>query len=346
MSVIRSGESDSFSQQIVVFKKGDLTKAPLIETTSQSTGYREIGFSYKLSDFSSDKEFYNHDSNEFIRREYREYGDIKNLGKNIFPAVHGYAIKDSDSVFGIVNNYPTGCGYLSDAQDEVECFLMRNTRLDDDKGLPDVLQDSQKVTFSYFLMLDKVEEYSKDSMILNDYFNLPVTTEYSDEDRNRMLENTPIEDETDIDFYELLMQSYNLLLEWTTSPSEPQVTEDVPNPLESTSIEVAKQAQGSFSLLKNKNLDKNVEVFDLFQTHNNEYFIRVRNREEPTFLGENLRSSSQEVDIDSTFIFTIKGEQKYTLNGLLKSEKAPAPVGMLLLIIFRAQYHSENLEAD
>ena len=190
VTVIRSKSNENLSQQITLFKQGDTQIAPLIDTTAVSWEFIELGFSMSTKSFSSKNlEYYNHDSNEFVKREFENIDDIKDTGKNIYPVVHGYALKDGNLAFGIVNNYPTGCGFIKNDKKEIECFLARSTSINDDKGVPDNLKDDQPVTFSYFLMLDKIKEYSKNFMVLSDYFNLPLTTKYHDEDRNDSKEN-------------------------------------------------------------------------------------------------------------------------------------------------------------
>ena len=76
-----------------------------------------------------------------------------------------------------------------------------------------------------------------------------------------------------------------------------------------------------FSLLKKKNLGKELEVFDLFQNHEEELFIRIRNRQEPELLGSAFEHKEAKIDLKNTFIFDLEGNQKYTLSGLQKKNK-------------------------
>ena len=136
-------------QTVTIFKKGDTKIAPLIETTTQAWKYAELGFSFKTNNMSSSQDFFNHDSNEFIKRGLKSISKVSDIGTNIYPIIHGFAIKDLADVFGIFNNYPTGWGYVPrisqksqneteleiiyNEKSEVQCFLTRNTNKDDDK---------------------------------------------------------------------------------------------------------------------------------------------------------------------------------------------------------------------
>ena len=95
-------------QTVTIFKKGDTKMAPLIETTTQAWKYAELGFSFKTNNMSSSQDFFNHDSNEFIKRGLKNISKVSDIGTNIYPIIHGFAIKDLADVFGIFNNYPTG----------------------------------------------------------------------------------------------------------------------------------------------------------------------------------------------------------------------------------------------
>lgn len=119
VTVIRADRENYFQQQIVVHKKGELTKAPLIEITAKTGEFKDLGFALNVNDFSDHKEFFNHDSNDFVKREFKPIDHITNTGRNIYPSVNGYAVKDNNTVFGIVNNYPTGCGYVNNEKDQV-----------------------------------------------------------------------------------------------------------------------------------------------------------------------------------------------------------------------------------
>ena len=108
VTVITTSSEQYISQKITIFNKGDTQIAPLVETTAQSWEYVELGFAMNVKQMSKKKMLYNHDSNEFVKREFKEIEKFEESGKNIYPAVHGYAINDGDMVFGIANNYPTG----------------------------------------------------------------------------------------------------------------------------------------------------------------------------------------------------------------------------------------------
>jgi len=305
VTVAYSESIKSVSQRITIFKRGDLKVAPLIESTSLSWDFAEVGFSLNVQELKK-KTFYNHDSNEFVKRDFHQIDELIESGKNIYPAVQGYAVKDKDYAFGIVNSYPTGCGFISNDQEEVQCFLTRSTNVDDDKGLPDVMSDTQKVTFSYFLMLNKANKYNEDFMVLSDYFNLPLTTKYIDED---------------LSFQPEIFSVSKWVLSFFTEIEE-EIPERTYNALFSEdSVKDYFYSQPTFTLLKDQNLDKRIEVFDLFKSHRDEVFVRVRNRQQPEFLGEKLESYEADIDIKDTFIFDIDPKKKYTLDGLKLKQK-------------------------
>jgi len=313
VSVVRTASEGHFSQQIVVFHSGDTEIAPLVATTAQSWGYKEVGFSLKTNP-SGSKTFYNHDSNEFVKREFEKIEDISESGRNIYPSVHGFAVKDKTSFFGIVNNYPTGCGFTSNAKNDVQCFLMRNTMMDDDKGLPDYLIDTQKVTFKYFIMLEKgIKEYSKRFRTLSDYFNLPVTTNYSDEDRADDAVISEITEDPDT-YYESFMK-------WMF-----EETEITPEPEQELYTPILKPGNAtSFTILHNKDLPEDIEILDLFENYKGKLFVRIRNRDLKESLGEKLKAKDQKIDLKDTFVFKLSAEHKYTLNGLKKHKMMPKP---------------------
>jgi hypothetical protein len=176
VTVVRSTASEFLSQQITIFKKCDLNRAPLIETLVRASDVEEIGFTLDTSSLSDEQEFYNHDSNDFNKREFRKINGFNETGKNIYPVLHGYAVASKKTVFSLINNYPTGCGYIYNSKSEVQCFLIRNTDVDDDKGLPDRLEDAREVNFAYFLIIENSGSFYETYQPLSDYFHIPVTT--------------------------------------------------------------------------------------------------------------------------------------------------------------------------
>jgi len=172
--------------------------------------------------------------------------------------------------------------------------------------------DRQKVTFSYFLMLNKANKYSEDFMILSDYFNLPLTTKHYDEDA--LVEEIPEEEISIVDWVLSFFTETEDEVE-----EEPEIAYN--KIFTGSSVKDYFYETPSFSILKKQNLDKKVEVFDLFKNHREEAFIRVRNRHEPEFLGEKFEKYEAEIDIKDTFIFDLEPEKKYTLDGLNFQEK-------------------------
>lgn len=294
VSVVSSKSTDNISQVITVYKKGDTQIAPLIQTTATPWRFAEVGFAFNTTDMSDKKEFYNHDSNEFIRRDFREVNFLNETGKNIYPIIHGYALKDQDTAFGIVNNYPTGCGYIKNDRAQIQCFLTRSTNKDDDKGLPDVLDEGRAVTFSYFLMFNKITEYSKEFIILSDYFNLPLTTKIEKEESFNVAE---------------LNQAISCMF---------------PEEKEAHNFDNKDYFYSSpgFSLLRKNDLGIELEVFDLFENHRAESFLRVRNRQTTQLFGTKLSGKDTDINLRDTFVFELEGENKYNMNGLSKQDRA------------------------
>ena len=258
-------------QTVTIFKKGDTQIAPLVQTTSKAWKFAELGFLFKVTDMSLKQSFYNHDSNEFIKRELRGANGIRDFGINIYPAIHGYAVKNNSDIFGIFNNYPTGWGYIPRAnnlsenetetdntviynfKEQVEWFLSRNTNKDDDKGLPDILDDSRETTFSYFLAIGSTKNYDSMYQILSDYFNTPLNSKIPVDTSNIELDSSIAWSSQDKEFVHKLDDKDYFYL------------------------------GSSFTLLKDNKISKDFELFDLFQNHNKESFVRVRNREQKGF---------------------------------------------------------------
>ena len=78
----------------------------------------------------------------------------------------------------------------------------------------------------------------------------------------------------------------------------------------------------SFSLLKKQDLGIELEVFDLFQNHREESFIRVRNRQTTQIFGTKLSGSETDINLRDTFVFELEGDNKYTMHGLSKQDRA------------------------
>ena len=266
----------NIKQTVSIFKKGDTSVAPLIETTSQTWRYAELGFSMDTLSLSENQELYTHDSNDFVKREFKEVKKLDEVGKNIYPIIQGFAIKDEKNIFGIFNNYPTGCGYIPKMKDQsdlvtesmfteeidsigndkthIQWFLTRSTNKDDDKGLPDILDDSKETTFSYFLVIGDTSNYNSLYQTLSDYFNTPLSSKIANTGYPKYdLDSTVFCISNDKEFWHK-MDNRDFFY-----------------------------AKSNFSLLSNSNVEKEIEMFDMFQSHKNESFVRIRNRESSTF---------------------------------------------------------------
>ena len=278
----------SIKQSITIFHHGETQIAPLVEITAKPWKFTELGFSMSTKNFSSSQEFYNNDSNEFVKRKFSRINDFEETGKNVYPVVHGYAVKDTDdeNVFGIINNYPTGCGFITNNMNMIECFLTRTTDVDDDKGVPDKLEDRREISFSFFLTLSNVSDYADEYKVLSDYFNLPLTTKF-DSPAFELLKINGMTTELHTDDY--ISHTFNSKDYFYSKPS--------------------------FSLLKD-NLDLNFEVFDIFENYKNDTFIRIRNRQFKQFIGQKQSADLMKLDLEKTFIFELEKNSKYTLDGL------------------------------
>ena len=262
-------------QKVTIFKKGDTQIAPLVETTSQTWKYAELGFGLNTSNLTESQELYTHDSNEFIKRDFKEVSNLNEIGKNIYPVIHGFAVKDSQDIFGIFNNYPTGCGYIPKLRNQheteeeslleesinskndksyVQWFLTRNTNKDDDKGLPDVLDDSKEASFSFFLVVGSTENYNALYQTLSDYFNTPLSTKITNSGFSRFdLDSNIFCISNDKEFVHRMDNKDYFY------------------------------AASDFTLLSDHNVSKDIELFDIFENHKKESFVRVRNRQSNIF---------------------------------------------------------------
>ena len=291
ITVIKSKSKDDISQSITIFHSGDMRISPLIETTVKPWAYTELGFSMNTTEVGPNHQFYNHDSNEWRRRYFRTINEFNETGKNIYPVIHGYAVKSEDTVFGIVNNYPTGCGYVTNDQEQIQCFLTRNTAYDDDKGLPDMLVDRKAVTFSYFLNYGSEKLFSSQFLLLSDYFNLPLTSKIEREDA-----------------FTLMNMNQAILCMF---PEEQEV--------HNFDNKDYFYSGASFSLLKTQQFGPEIELLDMFQTHKrgvDSNFVRIRNRQQKGLFGDYILGGDISLNLRDSFIFDLEGDFKYTLSGL------------------------------
>lgn len=146
-------------------------KRPLVEIGMTPWKYTEAGFKFNKR---GNGKFFNMDSNEHIQRFYSPVSETRNKGRNIYPSVYGWAmaLEQHQYVLGMVNDRPAGCGYIDF---DIQCFLTRNTAADDDKGVPDRLEDTRRTHYSFYLLYETYNSYLEEFVTYSDVFNNPMT---------------------------------------------------------------------------------------------------------------------------------------------------------------------------
>ena len=143
--------------------------SPMVDISITPWNYADAGF--RFQGLATSK-FFNMDSNEHIARPYNKPEKLRDIGRNIYPAVFGSAIEKLGSIIGFIVNRPAGTGYI---YDDMQWFLTRNTRADDDKGLPESLIDPRRSNIRIFLLHEVNGRYLEAFRKSSDYFNNPVS---------------------------------------------------------------------------------------------------------------------------------------------------------------------------
>lgn len=165
--------------------------------------------------------------------------NIKDMGKNIYPTVTGYALRQNSDIISVISSRAFGCGQVKNVSC-VECFLTRNTWKDDDKGVPDRMTDTEATSLEFFLLISHTTKYFNHFRPYFIHFNSPITWAQVKQTRSLIKPNS---------YGKLLNKGYaHALKEYDASTS----------PLQ-------------------HGFDADVDIYEMFENHKEETFMRVKN---------------------------------------------------------------------